>query len=100
MNEESRGEIVIYRTKDGKAALDVSLRGETLWSNQTQMSDLFDRDRSVITKHLSNIFKSGELDKKSNVQKMHIAGSDKPVAYYKMTFDAIILNTIIYISLN
>src|SRR4030043_2215488 len=77
-------EIVIYRTNDGKAALEVSLRGETLWLNQSHMSLLFDRDRSVITKHLSNIFKSGELDKKSNVQKMHVAGSDKPVVYYNL----------------
>ncbi|MDD5452244.1 MAG: virulence protein RhuM/Fic/DOC family protein [Desulfovibrionales bacterium] len=84
MKEESKGEIVIYRTKDGKTALDVNLSGETLWLNQGQMSILFDRDRSVITKHLSNIFKSGELDKKSNVQKMHIADSDKPVVYYNL----------------
>jgi len=84
MKEESKSEIVIYRTKDGKAALEVNLRGETLWLNQGQMSILFDRDRSVITKHLSNIFKSGELDKKSNVQKMHIAGSDKPVVCYNL----------------
>jgi len=84
MKEEQRGEIVIYRTKGGKTALEVKLRGETLWLNQAQMSALFDRDRSVITKHLSNIFKSGELDKKSNMQKMHIAGSDKPVAYYNL----------------
>jgi prophage maintenance system killer protein len=84
MKEESKGEIVIYRTKDGKAALEVNLSEETLWLNQGQVSILFDRDRSVITKHLSNIFKSGELDKKSNVQKMHIAGSDKPVVYYNL----------------
>jgi len=45
---------------------------------------LFDRDRSVITKHLRNIFKSGELKEKSNVQKMHIADSDKPVTYYNL----------------
>lgn len=84
MKEESRGEIVIYRTKDGKAILDVNLREETVWLNQGQMSILFDRDRSVVTKHLRNIFKSGELKEKSNVQKMHIAGSDKPVAYYNL----------------
>ena len=84
MKKESRGEIVIYQTKDGKTVLDVNLLEETLWLDQGQMSILFDRDRSVITKHLHNIFKSGELDKKSNVQKMHIAGSDKPVAYYNL----------------
>ncbi|EKD34248.1 MAG: hypothetical protein ACD_75C02421G0002 [uncultured bacterium] len=84
MKEEPRGEIVIYRTNDGKTALEVNLSGETLWLNQGQMSVLFERDRSVVTKHLHNIFKSGELDKKSNMQKMHIAGSDKPVAYYNL----------------
>jgi hypothetical protein len=89
MKEDARGKIVIYQTDDGKAALEVNLQGETLWLNQSHMSSLFDRDRSVITKHLSNRFKSGELDKKSNVQKMHVTGFDKPVAHYKTTFDAI-----------
>ena len=84
MKEGSVDEIVIYQTDEGKAALEVNIHGETLWLNQSHMSLLFDRDRSVITKHLSNIFKSGELDKKSNVQKMHIAGSDKPVVYYNL----------------
>jgi hypothetical protein len=56
MKEEPRGEIVIYQTKDGKTALEVNLRGETVWLNQGQMSVLFGRDRSVITKHLRNIF--------------------------------------------
>jgi prophage maintenance system killer protein len=52
------------------------------------MSELFDTERSVITKHLNNIFSSGELDKESNVQKMHIPGSDKPVAFH--TLDAVL----------
>ncbi len=53
-----------------------------------QMAELFDTERSVITKHLRNIFESKELEEKSNVQKMHIAHSDKPVAFYNL--DAII----------
>jgi len=52
------------------------------------MSELFDTERSVITKHLNNIFAFGELDKESNVQKMHIPGSDKPVAFHVV--DAVI----------
>lgn len=52
------------------------------------MSELFQRDRSVITKHIANIFKEGELDEKSNVQILHIANSDKPVTLYNL--DAII----------
>lgn len=53
---------------------------ETVWLRQKQMAELFGRDRSVITRHVGNVFKEGELDEKSNVQNLHIAGSDKPVA--------------------
>jgi hypothetical protein len=79
--------IVIYQTPDG-VRLDVKLERDNLWLTQKQMAELFDTERSVITKHLGNIFASGELDKKSNVQKMHIAGSDKPVVLHAL--DAII----------
>ncbi len=82
------GGIVLYRDPDGKVKLDVRLDKETLWLTQKQLSLLFDTERSVITKHLRNIFSSGELDEKSNVQKMHIPGSDKPVGFYNL--DAII----------
>ena len=80
----SGGEIVLYRTKDGRIALDVRLGQETLWLTQKDMALLFATERSVITKHLRNIFQSGELLQKCNVQKMHIAGSDKPVAFHSL----------------
>jgi hypothetical protein len=48
------------------------------------MAELFQRDRSVITKHIGNIFKEGELEEKSNVQNLHISGSDKPVKFYNL----------------
>jgi hypothetical protein len=79
--------IAIYETPDG-VRLDVKLEKETLWLTQKQMADLFQTERSVITKHLRNIYTSGELDQESNVQKMHLAGSDKPVAFHSL--DAII----------
>jgi len=79
--------IVIYETADG-VRLDVKLERDTLWLTQKQIAELFQTERSVITKHLNNIFASGELDKESNVQKMHIAGSDRSVAFH--TLDAII----------
>ncbi len=78
------GEVVLYRAKDGKTALDVRLAGETVWLTQVQMAKLFGRERSVITKHLGNVFKEGELDEKSNVQNLHIAGSDKPVRFFNL----------------
>jgi prophage maintenance system killer protein len=83
-NEEfKKGEIVIYKAKGGPL-IDVRLQQETVWLTQKQLSELFDTERSVITKHLRNIFNSGELEEKSNVQKMHIANSDKPVAFYNL----------------
>lgn len=77
-------DIVIYKTEDGKQAVEVKLDKETVWLTQKQMSELFKTERSVITKHIKNIFKTGELQPKSNVQKMHIANSDKPVSFYNL----------------
>jgi prophage maintenance system killer protein len=82
--EEHKGEIVIYKTEDGQAALDVHLHDETIWLTQEQMSKLFQRERTVITKHINNVFTTKELDEKSTVQKMHIPSSDKPVKYYNL----------------
>lgn len=78
------GEIVLFRAPDGTVNLDVRVERETVWLTQAQMADLFATERSVITKHLGNIFRSGELDMKSNVQKMHIAGSDRPVSFFNL----------------
>ena len=72
--------VVLYQTEDGHAALEVHLQQETVWLNQTQMVELFQRDQSVVSRHIRNIFKEGELDEITNMQKMHIADSDKPVA--------------------
>lgn len=54
-------EIVIYRSEDGKTRLDVKLEGDTVWLSQQQMSELFEKDRTVIGRHIRNIFKEGEL---------------------------------------
>jgi hypothetical protein len=77
-------EIIIYQTEDGKTKIQTRLEDETVWLTQEQMASLFQRDRSVITKHIGNIFKEGELEEKSNVQNLHISGSDKPVKFYNL----------------
>jgi hypothetical protein len=59
--EESK--IVIYQTPDGKTSVDVKLENETVWLTQAQMAELFQKDRTVITRHINNVFKDGELDK-------------------------------------
>ena len=76
-------ELVIFETKDNTIKLEVPVEDETVWLTQAQMIELFDRDQSVISRHINNAFKE-ELDKESNMQKMHIANSDKPVAFYSL----------------
>ena len=82
MNNNS--EIIIYTTEDGLAKVDVVYEDEMVWLSVKQMANLFQRDRSVIAKHIKNIFNEGELLEESNVQNLHIANSDKPVAFYSL----------------
>ena len=66
-----------YQSQDG-IVLNVQLSNETVWLSQDQLTVFFERDQSVISRHLSNLYKEGELTKESNMQKLHIANSDKP----------------------
>ena len=78
-------QIVIYQTEDGKTAIDVRLENETVWLSQAQMANLFQKDQSVIARHISNVFKEGELDKNSNMQIMHNTLSKyKPTTLYSL----------------
>ena len=77
-------DIEIYESPDGDIRLNVQLEDETVWLTQAQMSQLFARDVSTISKHIRNVFEEGELDEESNLQKMQIACSDKPVAVYSL----------------
>jgi hypothetical protein len=77
-------QILIYQAPDGQTQLEVQMDNQTVWLTQAQMALLFQRERSVITKHLQNVFAEGELEEKSNVQNLHIANSDKPVAFYNL----------------
>ena len=80
---KNNGEIVMYQP-DNDIRLEVRLDKETVWLTQQQMSELFQKDRTVITRHISNIFKEGELDEKSNVQNLHFPFSDKPTKVYNL----------------
>ena len=79
-----RGEVVLYEAGDGELRLEVKLERESVWLTQAQLARLFDRERSVITKHLGNVFREGELDRESNVQNLHIASSDRPIDFYSL----------------
>ena len=77
-------EIMIFETKDNEIKLTVPVENETVWLTQAQMTELFQVDRTVITRHVNNVFKENELLRKSNVQKMHIPNSDRPVQFYSL----------------
>ncbi|MBE6341921.1 MAG: DNA-binding protein [Lentimicrobiaceae bacterium] len=78
-----KGEIVLYQP-DESIRLEVRIENETVWLTQAQMAELFSKDISVISRHISRIFKDGELDKNSNLQKMQIPNSDKPISIYSL----------------
>lgn len=80
----NKGEIILYQTPDGTTKLDVKVEQDNVWLTQAQMADLFQKDRTVITRHINNVFKEGELEKESNVHFLHFANSDKPVAVYSL----------------
>lgn len=77
-------DLIMYQTEDGLTKIEVEFDNENAWLTQAQMAELFQRDRTVITKHIKNIFEEGELDEESNVQFLHVANSDKPVMYYSL----------------
>lgn len=83
-------EIVIYQSEDGKTQLDVKLEGETVWLTQTQMSELFQTDRTVINRHIRNIYKSGELEEEATCAKnaqVRIEGNrtvSRSIPYYNL----------------
>lgn len=77
-------QIQIFTSTDGQAQLEVALENETVWLSQAQMAELFGRDQSVISRHILNAIKEGEVNEISNMQKMHIAYSDKPISLYDL----------------
>ncbi len=75
-NDLNKGEIVIYKTKGGKTALEVKVEKDTVWLSQKEMSELFQKDVKTINEHIKNIFKERELLGKSVIRKSRITASD------------------------
>ena len=76
--------IEIYQSADGQTQVEVRFDTDTVWFSQAQMVALFGRDQSVISRHINNALEEGEINTKSNMQKMHIASADRPVTYYDL----------------
>ena len=70
------GEIILYRSPDGKASLDVHLERETVWLNQRQMAELFDKDTDTIGLHIRNIYKEGELTRKGTTEESSVVQNE------------------------
>lgn len=66
--------------------IEVRIEADTVWHSQEQISTLFERNRSVFTKYIRAIFNKGELEEKSNMQKMHIPNSDTPTSLFNLNF--------------
>jgi len=64
--------------------IEATFDGDTVWLSKAQMAELFQRDCSVISKHIKNVFEEGELSRRGNVQILHIANSDKSVEFYNL----------------
>ena len=83
MATETENQIVVYQPNE-TVRIDVRLENETVWLTQAQLCELFQRDVSVISRHIKNIFNEGELEKESNLHFLQIANSDRPVALYSL----------------
>ena len=87
MGEQNRGEVIIYQTEDGLTKISVSMQDETVWLSLEQMSELFQRDKSTISRHIKNIFAEGELIQNSLVANFATTATDGKtyqVDYYNL----------------
>ena len=84
LEQQCLDQVILFQAADGQVTLDVRLEADTVWLSQAQMAELFGRERSVITRHVGNVFREGELPEKSNVHFLHIAGADRPVGFYNL----------------
>jgi len=84
LEQQALDQVILFQAADGQVTLDVRHEADTVWLSQAQMAELFGRERSVISRHIGNVFKEGELPEKSNVHFLHIAGADRPVGFYNL----------------
>ena len=73
---DQQGHIVIFKTEDGKISFDARFSQETVWLNLDQMSELFERDKSTISRHIKNVFEEGELERESVVADFATTAAD------------------------
>lgn len=82
-DEQTGDRFLVYATEKG-LKLDIRFQGDALWMTQAQIGQLFGRDQSVISRHISNVLEEGELPEEGNMQKVHIASATRPVTIYSL----------------
>ena len=82
--QKKQSKLLIFQWKNWEIILKNDLKNETIWASQKQIAEIFEVDQSVVSRHISNVFKDWEVDEKSNMHNMHIANSDKPVKFYNL----------------
>jgi len=92
----ARGEIILYQTADGNTSIDVKLENETVWLSSEQMAMLFDRDRTVIQRHIRNIYKEEELDRNITCANFAHMGIDKDQTYVTELFNLDVIISVGY----
>ena len=80
----NNNQLVIYQSPDGNTSIDVTVEGETVWLTQDQMAMLFERDRTVINRHISKIYAEGELEPENTVQNLHSITAGQPQRLYNL----------------
>jgi len=92
----NRGEIILYQMPDGTTDLDVRLENETIWLTQAQIAELFGTKRPAITKHLNNIYKSGELEEISTCSILEHMGNDARQTYWTKFYNLDVILSVGY----
>ena len=82
--KNNQSKVIIYQSKTGKIEFRGDFRKDTIWDTQQQIANVFEINRTVVTKHINKVIKDKEITEKSNVQKMHFPHSDKPVKLYSL----------------
>ena len=93
---DNRGNIVIYQTKDGKTSIDVKLEDETVWLTQAQMAELFQKDRTVIGRHINNVYREGELERDITCAKFAHMGSYSDQQYETAVYNLDVIISVGY----
>lgn len=91
-----QNKIVIYQTQDGKTSIDVKLEQDTVWLTQAQMAELFQKDRTVIGRHINNVFKEGELSKDITCAKFAHKGIDADQTYETIVYNLDVIISVGY----